>query len=238
MSKNIKFNKKSATEFFDSLSKIHDQSILEADLDTIDAITASEDRSFFLWARLNGDFGITDTFNMPSITKLSKAVAMVPDEEFSMKVASNNLEYKGKELKFKYHLYDNGILTKSKLSLAKIQSFTYDFEFEVEVSFIKNLLKCSTINKDVSKLYVYVEDGKLTWSIADRTMTNTDELTLVSEDVDFDMDPFIMKLENFRLISMLKVNKLKFRITKDRIGNIQLKSGDLELNYIIASLQK
>lgn len=140
--------------------------------------------------------------------------------------------------KFKYHLYDDGILVKPKITLAKIKALKFDYEFDFNKSFIKTLLSNSSIFKDTNKLYIYTEDGKLIWSLADKTMTNTDTLTIIGEDVDFEMDEFILNLDNVRLIDFGESDIAKFEISKNGIGKIGIESGNIQLNYIVSSLTK
>jgi hypothetical protein len=192
----------------------------------------------FLWSRLEADFGNEVSLNLPSLSKLSKLLDMVGSPEISFILNKNNLEYKSKMAKFKYHLYDDGILVKPKITLAKIKALKFDYEFDFNKSFIKTLLSNSSIFKDTNKLYIYTEDGKLIWSLADKTMTNTDTLTIIGEDVDFEMDEFILNLDNVRLIDFGESDIAKFEISKNGIGKIGIESGNIQLNYIVSSLTK
>lgn len=193
----------------------------------------------FLWATIKGDFDVDTTLNLPSLKKLSKALDMTGDEDIELKINANNLEYKGKEIKFKYHLHDDGILNKPKLSLAKIKSFTFDTEITITKAFLTQLLKNSSVFNDTKKLYIYTDDGNIVWSLADKTLANTDALTIVGEDVDFELDTFILNLENLRSISFASEKDILFKINSTiGIGSFELKSDDLELNYIISSLTK
>jgi hypothetical protein len=192
----------------------------------------------FLWSRLEADFGNEVSLNLPSLSKLSKLLDMVGSPEISFILNKNNLEYKSKMAKFKYHLYEDGILVKPKITLAKIKALKFDYEFDFSKSFIKTLLSNSSIFKDTNKLYIYTEDGKLIWSLADKTMTNTDTLTIIGEDVDFEMDEFILNLDNVRLIDFGESDIAKFEISKNGIGKIGIESGNIQLNYIVSSLTK
>lgn len=238
MSKTLKFNKDNFKIFLEGLSKVSDTTILKVEDDRIYAISSSEDRSLFLWSTLEGDFDDTCTLNLPSVKKLSKALDLTPDKDIVFNNNSNNLEFKGKSVKFKYHLYGDGILVAPKLTLSKIEALTYEYEFEVAKTFLTQILKNSSIFKDTNKLYIFTEDDKLVWSLGDRTMQNTDVLTIIGEDVDFEMDEFILNLDNVRLISFGTSDSFTFKINKMGIGRIELKNGDVGLNYIVSSLTK
>lgn len=224
--------------FLRSLGKISDTSILEVKSDEIYSIAASDDRSMFLWSSMEGDFDVETTLNLPSLSKLSKLLDMVGSTDIQFKLNRNNLEYKSKLVKFNYHLYDEGILAKAKITLAKIKSLTFDYEFEIAKQFLKTLLTNSSIFKDTNKLYIYTEDDYLIWSLADRTMKNTDTLTVVGEEVDFEMDEFILNLDNVRLIDFGDADVAKFEVSKNGIGKISVESGSIIQNYIVSSLTK
>jgi hypothetical protein len=113
---------------------------------------------------------------------------------------------------------------------------SFDFEFQVSKLFIKQILKNSSIFKDTNKLYIYTEDDHLIWSLADRTMANSDNFTVVGEEVDFEMDEFILNLDNVRLIDFGDEDYITFKINKNGIGKLELSSGNLTLNYIVSSL--
>lgn len=234
----IKFNREDIKNLLDGLSKVSDTAILNLKPDEIYAISSSEDRSMFLWSTLEWNSNEDCVLNLPSVKKLSKSLDLVPLDEVEFTLNSNNLEYKGGKIKFKYHLYGDGILVAPKLTLSKIKSLQYEYEFDVSKSFLDSVIKQSSIFKDTNKLYIFTEDDKLYWSLGDRTMMNTDVLTIEGDDVDFEMDEFILNLDNIRLLSFGDSKVFTFKINKLGIGNISLKNGNVELNYIISSLTK
>lgn len=230
--------KKEFITFLDGLGKINDSIILKVEKDSLYALSASEDRSMVLWSKLEGDFEADRTFNLPSVKKLSKSLSLIRDTTVEFSVNTNNLEYKGTSVRFKYHLLDDGILVAPKMSLAKIEKMTYDYEFEVSREFITSLLKTSTIFKDTNKMYIFTRDGKIIWSLEDKTMSNKDVFSVEGDEVDFEMDEFIVNLDNFRLIDFGKEQTVSFKINKMGIGNVSLTNGSVELNYIISGLTK
>jgi DNA polymerase III sliding clamp (beta) subunit (PCNA family) len=236
MQNKLKFNKKDFKVFLDGLSKVNDTAILNVEEDRIHAISSSDDRSLFLWSSLNGDYGFEGTLNLPSLKKLSKCLDMMTDKEVEFIVNPNNLEYKGSQIRFKYHVYGDGILVAPKITLAKIESLEFDNEFTVSKDFLDGILKKSSIFKDTNKLYIYTDDGKLIWSLGDKTMMNTDVLTIEGDDVDFEMDEFILNLDNVRLLSF--DGDALFRVNKIGIGSLGLINGKVELNYILSSLTR
>ena len=234
----LKLPKEDFQNFLDGLSKVSDTAILNIENDKMYAISSSEDRSLFLWSSLESDFDFNATLNLPSLKKLSKSLNLITSSDVDFVVHPNHLDYKGKGVKFKYHLYEDGTLVAPKITLAKIQSLTYDYEFDVSKVFLKEVLKNSAIFNDTNKLYIFTEDDKMVWSLGDRTQMNTDVLTLIGESVDFEMDEFILNLDNVRLLNFGDSDSLKLEINKMGIGKATVKNGNVDLNYILSSLTK
>jgi len=190
----------------------------------------------FLWAKFKGLFDDETSLNLPSLSKMSNLLEMVGGSSVSFNLTKNALEYKGSAVKFKYHLFDDGILTKPKITIDKISRLTFDESFTLTKSFLRDMLKRASIMKDSKKLYIYTEDGSLTFSLCDRTKTNTDTLTIVGEKVDFELDDFILNLDNVRLIEFGSADSALFKINPIGIGQIEIVSDELELSYIVTSI--
>tara|TARA_R110002167_G_scaffold98020_6_gene258352 strand:- start:5274 stop:5999 length:726 start_codon:yes stop_codon:yes gene_type:complete len=234
----LKLPKEDFQQFLEGLSKVSDTAILNIENDKMFAISSSEDRSLFLWSSLDGDFGFNATLNIPSLKKLSKSLNLITSTDVDFVVKTNHLEYKGDSVKFKYHLYDDGTLVAPKITLSKIESLTYEYEFDVSKIFIKDLLKNSATFNDTNKLYIYTEDDNMIWSLADRTQMNTDVLTIVGDPVDFEMDEFILNLDNVRLLNFGESSSLELKVNKMGVGKATVKNGKVDLNYILSSLTK
>jgi hypothetical protein len=204
------------------------------------ALVVSPDNKFMLLSNITGDFGLTKDLNLPSARKLSKALDMTTGESIDFTLNQNNLEYKSKSIKFKYHLYDDGILTKSKLNVSKLESLVYDCEFDIGVDFFKSILKTSSVFNSTSKLYLYTnDDGCLVWSLEDRATTNTDVFSVVGDKVDFEISSFIMALDNLKMVTTTNYNKIEVKINNETgFGCFVLKNDEAVLNYIILSLIK
>lgn len=237
MSESLVINRKEFQSYLNNLATISDNAILNVDSDKISCIVGAEDRSLFLWSVLEGDFDVNRALNIPSLRKFSKALNLISKDEVKLTINSNHIEYKG-DIKFKYHLFDDGILQKPKITIAKIEALKYDTEFEVSKDFIKNLLKTSSVFNKTKKLYVFTDNGELWWSLADKTATNSDVFTVSSGAVDFELDDFILNLDNVPLLSFGSQNKLEVKINPMGIANFHAKSDNIILDYIATSLTK
>jgi hypothetical protein len=240
MSQKIILNKSNFLFLLESLSKINDTAILNIKNGEIYFISNSEDASLILWGRTEIDFEEEKVLNIPSVSKLSSALKMCDgSDDITLILNNNNLEYRGNKIKFKYHLYEDGLIAKTKMSLEKIKSISYDIEFNVSKNFIKNLLKTNSAFSDSNKLYIYTNDGQLYWSLQDKTSSNSDVICITSGNVDFELSDFIINLDNLRLLTFIEDNDFNFKInTKFGVANINLNFEKVYLNYIISSLVK
>lgn len=219
-----------------SLSQIHDTCVLEMKDDGIHGIASSEDNSMYAHAYLQGDYE-EKNLNLPSLKKLSKALDMVSSDTIKLKLNGNHLEYKDKQIKFKYHLHEDGVITRPKLSLEKIRNFEYNIEFELDFDFLSNILQKSSIT-NTKKLYIFTEDDHLVWKVGDETVPNSDSLSIVGDEVDFELTSFILKIDNLKLLSKVSKTGNVFKInSKLGVGCIFTKNGDFEMEYIFSSLK-
>ena len=236
MSETLIFNRIDFKNFLDSLSNISDTAVLNLGVDEIHAIAVSADRSMSMAAKMEWIGDTVSTLNLPSLKKLSNSLDLTVGDDIKFTLNSNHLEYVGGAIKFKYHLHGDGILPAPKFTIKKIDSIQYDCEFVVTKEFLTSLLKQATIFKDTKKLYIVTDDGILYWSLGDKVRMNTDVLTIAGGEVDFELDDFIINLDNLRLLSFGKADKCMFRIKTIGIGSILIQNGSVNANYILTSL--
>jgi len=236
----LKINKKDFMFFLDSLAKISDSAILTVEDGGISAIGNTQDSSLIIWNRIECEHDDDVVLNIPSVGKLLNAIKLCGDIiEITFTINRNHLEYKGTNIKFKYHLYEDGILTKSKMSLTKLKSIKYDINLNVKKTFLKDIMKVSGTFSDTNKLRIYSEDDKIMWALQDLNTPNVDSVEFKGDDTDVTLPPFIMSVDNLRLLTLPDSDNLMFNInTTLGFGNFALKSGAVDLNYIIASFIK
>lgn len=233
---NINLKKREFQLLLLSLGQINDAGIIDLCEDGIHGIVSSDDNAMFAHAHLKGEFE-KKNLNLPSLKKLSKALDMISSDEIKIKLNGNHLEYKDKQLKFKYHLHEDGVITRSKLSLEKIRNFEFNIEFDLDFEFLSDILQKSSIT-NTEKLYIYTEDERLMWKIGDETVPNSDSMIIVGDEVDFELNPFILKIDNLKLLSKVSKSGNIFKInSKIGVGCIITKHGDFEMEYIFSSLK-
>jgi hypothetical protein len=232
----INLKKKEFLHLLLSLAQINDSCILSLREDGIHAIVSSEDNAMYAYGYVSGCYG-EQILNIPSLKKLSKAFDMITSDDVVLKLNGNHLEYKDKQLKFKYHLHEDGIITKPKISLEKLRNFEYNIEFDLNFDFLSNILQKSSII-NTKKLYIFTENDCLVWKIGDETVPNSDSLSIMGDEVDFELQSFILKIDNLKLLSKVSKHNNLFKInSKIGVGCIITKNGDFKMEYIFTSLK-
>ncbi len=229
--------------YLKSLSKISESAIVTVDREKISSLITDETGTLILHAELDLDSGFFSTLNVPDVRKLASVIETVrTEDELKITVNSNNLEYRGNGMKFKYHLFDEGFLTKPSLNLGKINEFKFDVVFGLDQKQLSMIAKGSTFADQTNKLYLYTEaaeDGSgnvLRAELTDKSRHNTDNFTLGLGTVDFDLEAVPINYDNIRLLTCLG-GMFKVSVNKEYgVVTFETRSDDTRLKYIISSL--
>ena len=157
-------------------------------------------------------------------------------DKVNLKVNSNNIEYSGSDVKFKYHLFEEGFLTNPNLNLQKINKFKFDVEFNVNKLTLQQIFKGSTFTSETNKIYFYTENGKLMAELTDRARHNTDNFSLCLGDIDLTLAPIPVNFDNIRLLSIID-NEFIVKInTEYGVVVFEIEANNIKLKYIISAL--
>ena len=232
-------NRIDCIKYLEAISKINESTILNAnqDLGLISSLVSSADNTLILYSELsNIEVNYNGSINIPDIKKLTRVVDSIDTKDVSLLINSNNIEYKGKSLKFKYHLYEDGFLTKPSINIDKIKSFNYNVKFTLKKDTINSIIKGSTFASETNKLYLYTEEGRLKGELTDRARHNTDVFAIDLGEVDFELSPLPLNFDNIKLLSFIS-DDINFGInTEYGVTVIDINNNDIKLKYILTSL--
>jgi hypothetical protein len=230
-------NKSEFLKLLDAISKINDSGvILDLKENKLSSLVASIDSTLILYSEYKTDLGVEDTINIPDVKKLRNVLDTIEDDSICLEINSNNLQYKGSGVKFKYHLFEEGFLTKPSINLDKINSFTFDVEFKLDKLTLQRLFKGSTFASETNKIYFYTENGSLMAELTDRARHNTDNFTLSLGEASFELKPIPVNLDNIRLLSIIN-NEFTVKInTEYGVVVFDIEDKDIKLKYIISAL--
>lgn len=233
-------NRPEFVKFLDAISKINESAIVnvqEGNPGLLSCLVTSADNTLILSAELNSvTTNFSGTNNIPDIKKLIRVVDNINSKDINITVNSNNYEYKGNSIKFKYHLYEDGLLAKPTINIEKIKSFKHDISFTITKDVLQAIIKGSTFATETNKVYLYTEDGDLKAELTDRARHNTDALCLDLGKVDFELKPIPLNLDNIKLLSTLD-QKINIGINTDYgVCIFDIQFNGIKLKYIITSL--
>jgi len=232
-------NRIDCIKYLEAISKINESTILNAnqDLGLISSLVSSADNTLILYSELsNIEVNYNGSINIPDIKKLIRVVDSIDTKDVNLLINSNNIEYKGKSLKFKYHLYEDGFLTKPSINIDKIKNFNYNVKFTLKKDTINSIIKGSTFASETNKLYLYTEDGRLKGELTDRARHNTDVFAIDLGEVDFELSPLPLNFDNIKLLSFIS-DDINFGInTEYGVTVIDILNNTIKLKYIITSL--
>ena len=153
MKKELKVPKKGEfLIFLDTVSKISDSGIFNVKKDKLTSLVSSIDNTLILYSEYTITSEFEDTLNIPDIKKLSRVLDTLEGEKVNLNINPNNIEYKGDDVKFKYHLFEEGFLTNPNLNLEKINKFEFDVEFDLDKPTLQQIFKGSNFTSETNKI--------------------------------------------------------------------------------------
>lgn len=196
-------SKASFIKFIDAFAIVSESLILEIDQTSINAISSSADNTVIAYGEYKHSGDYTTSLNIPSCKKLKDVIDCIEEDTPTLLLNSNNIEYKSQYQKFKYHLFEDGFLSKPALNVEKIKKFKHNISFCFSNVLLKKIIKGCTFATNTDKLYFYTEDGILFAELTDRVKHNTDSFSIAVGEVDFRLEPIPINVNNFRQLCIL-----------------------------------
>lgn len=206
--------------FLSLTSKICDSACIKIDQNKIFSLTCSGDNTIVIFStyKQQNDVDGVLNLNIPDLNRLSRTLSCVKENDIRLEVDSNCIKYKSSNIRFKYHLLEDGIIAVPSVSIDKIKQLEFKYSFEVCKSDVLSLIKGSSLVTDVDKLYFYVEDGHVYAEITDKETSNTDAYTQKIADTYSGQDAFdqmSISFEILRIISSLRFDQIKIKVNTD-----------------------
>ena len=233
-------NRLELTRFFDAISKINESAIINIHAGTpglVSCLVSSIDNTLILYAEAHSiECSEPGNINIPDVKKLLRVIESISTPSINLILNKNNIEYKDSTVRFKYHLYEEGFLSKPTINLEKIKSFKQDIKFTLTKDIIQQIIKNSTFTTDTNKVYLYTEAGRLKAELTDRAKHNTDMISLDLGAVKFELKPLPINFDNIKLLS--SVNDIIDVGVNTEYGVIifDIVNKGIKLKYIITSL--
>jgi len=246
----IPIPKTSLEKLLKPINRATDSCILKTDKNFLYTVCTSDDKSVILYASCELPIELDSIkLNLISIKKFLTGLDCLGDNgQFSITLNKNHLRCQSKNDSdfdstfFKYHLVDDGIISESSVNTSTIAKLTFDTEFEISVSKLKQIMSAYSFVTDVTKIYFYSKNNMIYADIDDKTMVNVDNMSfLVSEKSIGDLleKPIAIKIEVFKnLISSKLPVKVKINNEHKVFIFTTKEHEDVELKYIVSALVK
>lgn len=168
------------TRFLTPVAKMSDSACLTVYPDRIQSLVTNSDNSVVLYGVFNQkNESVTDsiTLNIPNINKFINLFSCLHAETFELEYNDNCVVCISDDLRFTYHLLDDGILTVPSINIKKIKELTFDTNFILTRDNISRLLKASSFTTDTDKLYIHTDKSKVIGELTDKQQANVDSFS-------------------------------------------------------------
>ena len=223
-------------KFLNPLNKINENAVLRVNNDKISSLTSTNDGTLILHVVYTCENDCESTIlNVPDINKFIKVLSCTNEDELNITFDKNCLIYKSNDIKFKYHLLEDGILSSPAVNVSKVKELNFDISFRIDSATILNLLKGSTFTTDTNKIYFYTEDNCVYGKLTDLQKHNVDVYTqkLTDQYKGNLNEPLPLSFEVIRMVSSIRFNHVDVHINADNNVYIFDISGEnYKLNYI------
>lgn len=241
MTLNIESKEKFLNAFLIPISKVADSAVITTEPGKIAALIATTDNTVIVHAEyISEKITISKRLNIPDVKKLCRTLQCIDEEEINLNIDQNSIGYTSPNIRFKYHLYDDSIISVPNLNLAKLEKLDFNGKFTLGYNAVVSLIKGSTIATDTNKIYLTFKDKDVLGELTDKARANVDSYGIkISED--YDGDPVIesipLNFEIFRIISSIKFLNIKSKLSsKTGVFTFDLNIENTQMRFIVSAL--
>lgn len=229
------------TNFITPLSKVADSAVLKVTKQKISSLISACDNTIIVSAEYSDDkIDVEKILNVPDLKKLCRVLSCIETDSFELDISANYIGFKSDSVRFKYHLYDDNIITTPKVNIDKLKALEYDGSFTLSHGSTVSLIKGSTISTESNKLYISVKDNFVTGELTDKMRANIDSYGIRISDnysgVQFNL-PIPLNFEIFRIISSMRFKEIQAKlVTKMGVMLFDLNLENTSFKFVISAL--
>lgn len=227
--------------FINPLSKVADSAVIKVSKGKLSSLVSASDNTIIVSAEYSDDMiNAEKTLNIPDLKKLSRVLSCIESPSFELDISSNFIGHKSDNVRFKYHLYDDGIISSPKVNISKLNALEFDGKFTLSFTAITSLIKGSTISTESNKLYISVKDNILTGELTDKTRSNIDSYGIKISDnyvgTQFSI-AIPLNFEIFRIISSMRFKEINANlVTKMGVLMFNIELENTAFKFVISAL--
>lgn len=232
-------------KFIAPVSNVAERCVISLYPDHIQTLVAPVDGNPILYAYVKTTCDLGDesevTLNVPNLNRLKKILDCIPSEEIELDLDSNSIQYSSPNMRFKYHLLEDGVIEKAPVRVEKIKELQFNSDFVIDKSKVSEIMRATSLSVDTKKIYFYTKDGNVYAELTDRELANTDSISYLinTEFSGEEIKPqIIMDMEIFKMFYGLKQDIIAKVNTKTKVLMFKFEDTDYKLQYIVAPLKK
>lgn len=227
--------------FLSPISKLTNSIVLNIDGTQASSLISTPDNTIILNSSYTLDNNTEKvTLNIPDLNKLIRILSVIESPAIGLKIDKNSLSYSSDNVRFKYHLYEDGIIVTPKLNMDKLKSIAFDGEFSLPGNILASLIKGSTIATESNKIYLSFTDTVVTGELTDKQRPNVDSYGLkLSTDYKGPQLslPIPLNFEIFRIISSMRVKSVNCKFnTKMSVFLFTTSLQNTDIKFVVSAL--
>lgn len=227
--------------FLGFISKISETAVITIEDSNVSSLLSTGDNTVIVHS-VYEDKNIKGkhVLNIPDLKKLYRLFSCISSKDFKIDINSNNLSYSSDDIRFKYHLFDDGIITSPKLNMSKLSDLKFDGSFSITQQVLLNLIKASSINTDSNKLYLTFKNNSVFGELTDKSKPNIDsfDLKLTEDYVGTAVNNSMpLNFEIFRIISSMRAKTFNVKIhSKMGLALLEITDNTVTHKIVISAL--
>ena len=229
--------------FLNPVSKINNSCILKLASTGISTLLSAADNTAILFGQYDVDIDVDDvTLNLPDVSRLIKILQCIPSDDIELNINENHIQYSSEDVRFKYHLLEDGILMSPSISIEKIKNIKYDTTLSLPFQSIINLIKSSSFTMDINKVYFSTKGDNVYAEIGDNQAHNVDSICVKMCDGYKGIsigDPLPVSLETVRILAGCRCDTIDTYINSElNVMTFKVNNNNVTLTYVISGLMK
>jgi DNA polymerase III sliding clamp (beta) subunit (PCNA family) len=203
---------------------------------------ASADNTIILHAEYTESLDVDSevTVNLPDLSRLIKILQCIDSDNIQLQIEQNHISYSSSDIRFKYHLLEDGIITPPPISTEKIKDIKYDTSFNMPYASVINLIKGSAFTLNINKVYISTKGDNVYADINDRQTCSVDNISLKLctgyKGLSID-DPLPISFETIRTLAGTRCDAVEVLVnTELNVMMFKLNNSNISITYVVSGL--
>lgn len=166
--------------FLSPLSKVNNSCVIKVTPTEYSCLLSSADGGLILYCTYKHNLEVSDTqsINVPDLGRLVKILQCIDEPgDLDLEYSGNNISYSSSDIRFKYYLLEDGIISAPAINIEKLKEIKYNCAFEMTDESFLNLIKSSSFAAETDKIYFYTKDDLVYGELTDKQKHNSDSVT-------------------------------------------------------------